>query len=118
MGLDDAFAAFGAPDEVLAHRGEEPWHDDVVFYYDRHFYLFWFQNRVWQLRVDHRYQGSFLDLTMGQSEESVRMSLGEPLAELEASLIYQLAEIGYPVRLRLVFRDGRLSDAYLYRADF
>jgi len=46
MELEKAYKDFGGPAEVFTVRGEEEWQDDVVFYYDSHFYLFWFENRV------------------------------------------------------------------------
>ena len=116
--LDQAFDLFGAPAEVFPLRGQEAWHDDVVFYYPRHIYLFWFQNRVWQIRVDRRYDGSFFGVAMGLAKEEVLQRLGSPLATVEESVIYQLADRGYPIRLRLIFEERKLADAYLYRADF
>jgi hypothetical protein len=118
MELAEAFSTFGPPAEVFVQRGEQPWHDDVVFYYDRHLYLFWFQNRVWQLRVDRRYRDRFMGLRMGQVRSEVEQILGTPIARLEDSLIYQITDVGYPIRLRVVFEKTALIDAYLYRADF
>ena len=118
--LPEAIQRFGAPEQVFAARGEEGWQDDVVFYYPAHLYLFWYQNRVWQARVDQRYAGGFLAsgaLTMGRSREQVLGLLGPPMREFEDSLLYHLEDRGYPVRLRLYFRDGLLADAYCYRGD-
>ena len=116
--LAEAYGVFGAPQEVSAFRGEEAWHDDVVFYYERHIYLFWFQNRVWQLRVDHRFEESFFGIQMGFDRDAVIGLLGVPFSTVEDSLVYQLEDEGYPVRLRLIFGQDGLADAYLYRADF
>lgn len=116
----EAFERFGAPAEVFAARGAENWQDDVVFFYPSHLYLFWNQNRVWQARVDERYSGSFLAsraLAMGAGRTEVLALLGPPMRELGDSLVYHLEDRGYPVRLRLYFREGLLADAYCYRGD-
>jgi hypothetical protein len=143
--LPEALEHLGVPAEMFASRGEEGWQDDVVFYYPSHLYLFWYRNRVWQARLDERYSGSFLAavvgpvgteggakadreaaakagaaeaaLVMGRSRDQVLSVLGPPMREIDGSLVYHLEDRGYPVRLRLYFRDGRLVDAYCYRGD-
>ncbi len=118
--LPGALQSFGAPEQVYCARGAESWQDDVVFYYPSHLYLFWYQNRVWQARVDAQHSGDFLAspaLAMGSSREEVLAALGAPMRELGDSLVYHLEDRGYPVRLRLYFREGRLADAYCYRGD-
>jgi hypothetical protein len=118
MTLQEAYAALGVPAEVFPYRGERAEHDDVVFYYDVHLYLFWYQNRVWQVRVDHRYGETALSLSMGAGRETVTAALGEPFYAGGDSLVYLLPDRGYPVRARLVFKDRRLHDVYVYRGDF
>jgi hypothetical protein len=118
--LAEALGKLGAPERVFCARGPESWQDDVVFYYPAHLYLFWYQDRVWQARVDERHTGGFLAspaLAMGARREEALAALGPPLRELEDSLVYHLEDRGYPVRLRLYFREGRLADAYCYRGD-
>ena len=102
---------------MFSARGGEEWQDDVVFYYPQHLYLFWYQNRVWQVRLDQRYAGEFLGLKMGQSREAALAALGSPFKELSDSLVYQLEDRGYPVRARLYFENGLLRDAYCFRGD-
>jgi hypothetical protein len=92
----------------------------VVFFYPGHLYLFWYQDRVWQARVDEHHGGGFLaarGLAMGARREEVLGLLGPPMRELGDSLVYHLEDRGYPVRLRLYFREGLLADAYCYRGD-
>jgi hypothetical protein len=113
-----AIAELGAPAEIFPLRGEAAGEDDVVFYYPRHLYLFWFGNRVWQVRLDRRYAGEIRGLRMGAGRQEVLAVLGRPLAELEDSLVFQLGDRGYPVRLRLFFDDDTLNDVYCYRGDF
>jgi hypothetical protein len=118
--LGEAFERLGAPQRVFADRGEESWQDDVVFFYPGHLYLFWYQDRVWQARVDEHHAGGFLAaraLAMGARREEVLGLLGPPMRELGDSLVYHLEDRGYPVRLRLYFREGLLADAYCYRGD-
>lgn len=118
MDLPAAVQAFGAPAEVFPRRGEEPWQDDVVFYFDSHLYLFWFRGRVWQVRMDRRFESEFLGgLRMGMARREVLSRLGPPLAEADGFLLYHLEDRGYPIRLRLLFEEDRLSDAYCYRSD-
>jgi len=128
-GLQEAFSRLGAPAEVFALRGAQADQDDVVFYYSQHLYLFWFQNRVWQVRYDRRHTGEPFALRMGCSRQRVTEVLGQPLLVMEGaadapdaaaglpSLVYQLEDRGYPVRLRLYFEGDRLVDLYCYRAD-
>ena len=108
----------GPPEELYAHRGDEIWQDNVVFFYSRRLYLFWFGNRVWQIRLDREFGGTFLTCSMGDSREKVIRILGDPFSEDERSLIYKLPDRGYPVSLRLFFKDVGLDDLYLYRGDF
>ena len=118
--LPQTFELLGAPEQMFSARGEEGWQDDVVFYYPSHLYLFWYRNRVWQARVDEHHDGSFLAspaLAMGASREQALAALGPPMRELGDSLVYHLEDRGYPVRLRLYFRDGQLADAYCFRGD-
>ena len=114
----EAIAALGAPAEIFPLRGDAAGEDDVVFYYPRHLYLFWFGNHVWQVRLDRRYEGEILGLKMGARRQEVLALLGSPLAEPEDTLIFQLTDRGYPVRLRLFFSTDGLNDVYCDRGDF
>jgi hypothetical protein len=122
--LQEAYEILGVPEEVFPFRGAEVWQDNVVFYYNNHIYLFWYGNRVWQVRLDKRYEGNLGPrgdpeiFFMGMERGLVRALLGEPFAEDEVSSIYLLPDQGYPVRLRLFFESGVLTDLYLYRGDF
>jgi hypothetical protein len=118
MTLETAVAEFGAPGQVFPVRGQEAWEDDVVFYYADHSYLFWFRDRVWQVRVDRRFSGSILGLKMGESREKVQSVLGIPFHADNDSEIFILPDRGFPVRARLFFTADELSDIYVYRGDF
>jgi len=120
LGLDlkAIFIILGVPQEIFSYRGDKEEYDDVVFYYDNHLYLFWFQNRVWVIRVDERFTESFLGIHMGMPKKEVINIINRPYKELEDSLIFFLKDQGYPVRLRLFFENESLTDAYLFRGDF
>lgn len=121
MTLAQAFTEFGPPEDVFPVRGQQAWEDDVVFYYPDHTYLFWFKNRVWQVRADRRYTSQVLGVSMGEDQSSVNATLGTPFwsdSDSEIFNIEDLAYRGYPIRARLFFTDGKLSDLYIYRADF
>jgi hypothetical protein len=115
--LEEAYQSLGVPLEVYPLRGTEPGQDDVVFYYPRHLYLFWFQNRVWQARTDGRYQGTVFSVTMGASRQRVLEVMGRPFRELEDSLVFHIEDRGYPVQARFYFENERLSDVYCFRGD-
>lgn len=118
MGLPEAFEAFGVPRQVAVMRGEEAWQDDVVFLYDNALSLFWYRDRVWQIRFGPDFRGNFSRFIMGSSREEVVSALGQPLHKEENSFLYQFAGPGYPLRLRLFFGDAGLEDVYMYRGDF
>lgn len=120
LGLDlvRAFERFGVPAEVSAVRGEEAWQDDVVFRYETGLSLFWYRGRVWQVRFEAGFGGSFTGFSMGARRHLVTAALGEPLHAADDWVLYQFAGDGYPLRLRLFFGEAGLEDAYLYRGDF
>ncbi len=118
MDVAQAVAALGSPDEVVALRGEEEWQDEAVFSYaGLHLSLYWFQGRVWQARLDDGFRGSAYGVRMGQDRKEVLQILGQPWQSREDSLLYELEDRGYPIRLHLFFAGGLLSDLYCYRGD-
>ncbi|MEJ2664138.1 MAG: hypothetical protein P8107_08875 [Spirochaetia bacterium] len=118
MDLQSAYKEFGTPREVFCYRGDKADEDNVVFYYDDHIYLFWFENRVWTVRFDERYEKEFMGVKMGVAKEQVLEVLGSKYEEADGSLVFYLPDRGFPVRLRLFFRKNKLYDAYLYRGDY
>ncbi len=117
MEVQELFSRFGAPDEVYPLRGESEAQDDVVFAYSEGVSLFFFRNRVWQVRIEPAY-GLDGALPFFSSREQAVEMLGPPFAEEGDSFIYLLPDRGYPVRLRLFFSERGMDDIYLYRADF
>jgi hypothetical protein len=116
--LEEAFQSFGVPQRVSSARGEEPWQDDVVFEYADGFSLFWYKDRVWQLRFGPGFHENFRDAGMGSSMEELLAVLGKPFHAEDSWLLYQFAGEGYPLRLRLFFGEAGLEDIYIYRGDF
>jgi len=117
MTLQETYAVLGIPKKVFPIRGEEAWQDDVVFDYDG-LYVYWFENRVWQVSIDAGYDESVYGLVIGSSMDGVVTELGNPFHIGGSELIYLLRDRGYPVRVRLCFSEKRLTDVYIYRADF
>lgn len=118
MTLKEAAAVFGPPAQVFPVRGAKVWEDDVAFYYPDHSYLFWFRDRVWEVRVDRRFSGTAIGVRMGDERAEVEKVLGRPFHTGVDSEIFILPNRGFPVRARLFFTAGRLSDLYVYRGDF
>jgi hypothetical protein len=117
LSLEEAYASLGAPESVYALRGEEPEQDDVVFYYEDHLYLFWFENRVWQVRADRRFSRPVFDLSMGATRQQAIETLGSPILRFPDSLVFHIDDRGYPIQARLYFEEDRLVDVYCYRGD-
>lgn len=115
--LAQAAAAFGPPDSVFAVRGPEEWQDDVVFRYDG-LDLYWFRDRVWQVRVQSAYGVSVGDAA-DAAADAAAAKLGPPLARRDDALVYQLGGKAWPQRARFgLDGDGRVESIYVYRADF
>lgn len=111
--LPQVIDTFGPPRTVHAVRGPEAWQDDVVFVYDN-LEFYWFKDRVWQVRALAAF-----GLNAGDSRETAISLLGEPLHRLENAFVYQLPAHAWPLRLRVGFdADGRVTQLYVYRADF
>jgi len=109
---------FGSPNYVFTQRGERAEEDDVIFFYDNRVYLYFNQNRVWQIRADSKYEGSILKLKLGDDKSVVNELLGEPHEIKDNSYIYRRPDRGFPLILRLYFLGDKLNDIYLYRGDY
>ncbi len=103
---------------MFTFRGSEEARDDVVFYYADHMYLFWYKDRVWQVRYDRRSTAVVHGVSLGMSRQEAEAAVPErPLVADGDSLYFDLAG-SYPVRVRLAFAGSTLTDIYVYRSDF
>ena len=118
MSPTQAFQSFGAPSQLFIQSGPATWQDDIVFYFSDHSYLYWFNNRVWQVRFDRRHSDRVFGVLMGYSQEQVTTALGQPLFQEPGELVYPMVERGFPIRVRFLFELDRLVDIFLYRSDF
>jgi hypothetical protein len=111
-----AYRDRGAPAEIYPLAVDDKrW--QVVHFYGDHTYLFWSSNRVWQVRLDKLWTGTLKGIAMGAARADVEAAFGEPLAKGDAWSVWDLPYQTFPRRIRLLFTDGVLSDAYLYRSD-
>jgi len=120
MQLKPVVDTFGLPQSMFSFRGSDETRDDVVFFYpDRHLYLFWYKDRVWQVRLDRRATTAIHGVSMGMSRAAVEAAVTErPLVASGDSLYVDLDAATFPVRMRVVFAGDAVSDLYVYRSDF
>lgn len=118
MSLEEVLEELGEPASIYPFRGETPLQDTVVFYYPEHVYLYWFEDRVWQVRFDHRYEGPVMGFGFGAKPSEVETVLGGPSYADEVSLVFELDDADFPVRVRVFFDEGGARDIYIYRGDF
>lgn len=111
-----AYRDRGAPAEIYPLAVDDKRWQAVHFYAD-HTYLFWSANRVWEVRLDKLWAGSLKGVTMGTPRPLVETAFGEPIARGDTWSVWDLPYQVFPRRIRLIFTDGILSDAYLYRSD-
>jgi len=116
---EEVFTLPDIPQSVFTYRGETPGEDNVVFYYRDSFYLFWFHDRIWQVRADKRWKGELDGVHMGMNLQDVINLWGPPINDRDENPTWTLPDRGYPVRIRLYFSStGGLEDIYVYRSDW
>jgi hypothetical protein len=116
--LKDAWNRFGPPARLVAVRGDEPWQDDVAFEYQAGFSLFWYRERLWQIRLSKGYSGSCFGIFLGDTQDKALSLLGQPSKAPEGFMEWRLPYRGYPVHLRILTQGGVISEIYIYRSDF
>ena len=94
--------------EALNSRAER------ILWYKTGVTLWFAEGRVVQLRLDSNAGGSADGVRIGSSIDEIESVFGNPWIEDGGSLYYNLPWRNGPVRLRLVFSDMKLSEAYLY----
>lgn len=110
--------SFGSPDFVFVERGKSTPEDDVVFFYNSRLYVYFNQNRAWQVRLDEKFKDKVIDIKIGDDIESIISVLGAPKDTIQNSIIYHRPDRGYPVFMRLYFKNEKLDDIYFYRGDY
>jgi hypothetical protein len=120
IGLDlkTAFSTLGLPQQMFPYRGAQESLDNVVFFYPSYLYLFWYKDRVWQVRYDRRSTASVLGLALGMTRDQIQLASSRQLTPNGDSLYFDLDDGDFPLRARLVFASGILTDIYIYRSDF
>jgi hypothetical protein len=120
MQLKPVVDAFGLPQSMFTFRGSDETRDDVVFFYTTdHMYLFWYKDRVWQVRFDRRATATVHGVSLGMNRAGVEAAVVErPLVSSGDSLYFDLDGTSIPVRVRLAFTGDAVSDIYVYRSDF
>jgi hypothetical protein len=117
--IHQAIDKFGVPNEVFPFRASEAWMDTVVFYWSNdHFYLFFWDNRVWQIRFDKRFKDPIMNIEIGMNKSELISRLGQNFVSVENQIFYKLPFLGYPCELRLAFEKDILNDIYIFRSDF
>ena len=117
--FDKVLEKYGSPMNIFVQRGQSPDLDTVVFYYTGHLYLFWFNDRVWQVRVDEHWEGEVDAVRMGMDRSEIERLWGSPLNPEDENPTWTLPQKGFPSRIQLFFNSGkRLIDLYVYRSDW
>lgn len=113
-------ARLGAPSRVRAVRGAEVWQDDVVFEYPLlAISLFFWEDRVWQVRLDQGFSGRLMGVDLVLDADRIVAGFGAARSAGDFWQEWAIAGNSWPVRLRLVFHvDEKPGVAYVYRADF
>ena len=121
IGLDipAAVAALGLPQQMFAWRGAEEREDNVVFYYPDFLYLFWYKDRVWQVRCDRRFASTVFGFSLGASREQVERTSLRNLTPNGDSLYFDLRRREIPparaagVHRERAFRPVRIQERLL-----
>jgi len=112
LNIEELFQRFGAPQKVLAARGEENWQDDVVFVYaDKELYIF--RDRVWQIGLKSGY-----GVKTGDPKAAAVLAFSDKAQDQGDYLIYPLSGGAWPMALRVNFSAGKISGMFVYRTDF
>ncbi len=120
LGLEptEVIEELGGPARVYVARSKRVELASVVFFYDDFRYIYFHDNRVWQVRYDERSEEYVLGLPPNSSRRDVLYELGPAVYENGESAVFELGDHGFPVRVRAFFESDRLVDTYIYRADY
>ncbi len=121
LGIDfsQSMEILGSLSKIYPLRGTGAWQDDVVFFYENHIYLYWYNDRVWQVRWDSYAASSFMGIDPGSSSFEISGILElQPSSKGADWEIYFLKELPHPLRLRFFYDEDKAVDFYLYRGAF
>lgn len=112
-----AFESFELPIGLEVLRGESKDLDDVVSIHPEGVFLFWFDNHLWQMGFAKGFKGSIEGVKIGMRKEEVTGKLGKPQLQEEKLLVYEVFFQDFPVSIRFVLKENRVSEIYFYRSD-
>ena len=117
--VEQVFQQLGAPDHLSVYQGENDISGSVVFGYNSGISFFWVDNRVWQLLIDGKSPIPDGPDFSERNLDSFLEEWGEPLYRAEDMVLYELADMDFPIRCALYFDEtGLLSQIYIYRSDY
>lgn len=114
----EVIETFGAPEYIYTERGAREEEDDIIFFYNNRVYVYFNQNRVWQLRVDVNFKLDVLNIKIGDSKTRVKEVLGDSYKEYDNSTLFRRPDAGYPLYLRVYYVNDKVNDIYLFRGDY
>jgi hypothetical protein len=111
--LEKLYETLGMPSSVYAVRGNEAWQDDVVFVYPA-IEVYIFEDRVWQVCP-----ASVYNMMIGDTVDTIKTVMGDPLVTTENFLLYQLPSTSWPMMMRINLNDEENAESFfIYRSDF
>ena len=117
MSPAEAVEKLGPPSEIYPVRGQREDQDEVVLYYPGKLYLFFINQRVWQLRMDDNSELGWKSVKTGASRSEVEAVFGEPYFSTSDWEVFLIPGGRWPLRLRVFYRNNGATDFYLYRGD-
>lgn len=123
IGLSPAamYEITGPPQRVFVEPDATGDDSFVVFLYEDYSYVYFFDNAVWQLRIDDRSSRTLHGVRVGDSIEELAFELGPPrwLPDTARAASFRILGYGVPIELTVfVDSSGRIEDLYLSRMDF
>ena len=93
---------------MFSFRGQDETQDNVVFFYPDYLYLFWYRNRVWQVRCDRRFATTVFGVAMGMPREVIERTSSASSRPREIRCFFDLEDAKYAdSRAACLFRTTR-----------
>lgn len=112
---------YGAPDRLFIEQTASDTDHFIVLLYADYRYFYFYENELWQIRVDERSEHTLSGVSIGDLVDDVAFEIGPPDWNRDSgeSASFRLPDHDHPVELRVyVDGDGLIHDIYLYRMDF